>query len=349
MSGAPDSSKDTPAIAAGSVQRAFGSQNRARLLANYFAHASQVAPETAWRHVYSLLLWTDRTTGLAHCYESDKAQPGRPWYGRTRSFHRWLCEQFGVQPRGLAERLDWLFRNALQDVRPAVPKAIAEDSGEDYPVPGEDPGLAQIMCDQLQGWLRSPPPADALLALSVRVRNYYGLENKRKNLVGEGFEDVLAEIVRRLPKTPDIRVEVRPLLHSIPGFHEHRATDKPKRVDLAITRKSEPRRVLVSAKWSIRADREEQFASDFEAYARLESEGKPFDYVLVTNEFDAARLLAACERQLQNQKLFTHVVHVNPAGPLVAYGEERRRSASRLVELVETGRMQSLASWLAAL
>jgi len=43
--------------------------------------------------------------------------------------------------------------------------------------------------------------------------------------------------------------------------------------------------------------REEQFGVDFEAYARLEEAGQNFEYVLVTNEFDAARLSAACERR----------------------------------------------------
>jgi hypothetical protein len=55
-------------------------------------------------------------------------------------------------------------------------------------------------------------------------------------------------------------------------------------------------RTLVTAKWSVRADREEQFMSDFQAYERLESAGRDFGYVLITNEFDAARLRAACER-----------------------------------------------------
>jgi hypothetical protein len=48
-------------------------------------------------------------------------------------------------------------------------------------------------------------------------------------------------------------------------------------------------RTFVTAKWSVRADREEQFMGDFQAYERLESAGPDFGYVLITNEFDAAR------------------------------------------------------------
>jgi hypothetical protein len=103
---------------------------------------------------------------------------------------------------------------------------------------------------------------------------------------------------------------------------------------------------LASVKWSVRADREEQFGVDFEAYARLEAAGRDFDFVLVTNEFDAARLSAACERRRQNAALFTSVVHVNPEGPLAAYGTERRRSAKKLEAHVDSGRLVGLDRWL---
>ena len=61
-------------------------------------------------------------------------------------------------------------------------------------------------------------------------------------------------------------------------------------------------RILVTAKWSVRADREEQFMSDFQAYERLESAGRDFGYVLITNEFDAARLRAARARSKSDDR-----------------------------------------------
>ena len=82
------------------IDRAFGFDNRARLLARYFDQAADepVTPESAWRHIYRLLLWIDRTIGLAHCYESDKCQPGRPWYARALRFHQWVSHQLGSSP-----------------------------------------------------------------------------------------------------------------------------------------------------------------------------------------------------------------------------------------------------------
>ena len=53
--------------------RAFGADNRQRLLREYLSSIPPISPDVAWKHVYRVLLWTDRTTGLAHCYESDKS------------------------------------------------------------------------------------------------------------------------------------------------------------------------------------------------------------------------------------------------------------------------------------
>ncbi len=52
----------------GPIDRVFGAENRARLLTRYFAAREAVTPANAWRHVYHLLLWIDRTTALAHCH-----------------------------------------------------------------------------------------------------------------------------------------------------------------------------------------------------------------------------------------------------------------------------------------
>ena len=72
------------------VRAAFGAKNRSRLIDVYFASQRDTVASLAWSHVYRLLLWADQTTGLAHCYESDKCQPGKNWYARSLAFHDWL-------------------------------------------------------------------------------------------------------------------------------------------------------------------------------------------------------------------------------------------------------------------
>jgi hypothetical protein len=345
---------DTPSP----IDRAFGAESRQQLLAEYFGGAGDIDAANAWLHVYRLLLWTDRTTGLAHCYESDKAQPGRPWYGRSLAFHDWLSAALNCLPHEVGPQIDWLFRrgaerlaaviernNAARTTRAAEQRGPYEGRG--FPEPGEDPALESLITEALGEWL-ADPPLEVLRRLTQKVQIYFGQENKRKNLVGEGFEDVLASLIQRIPVASKLKVEARPLLHSIPGFRPPPGLEKARRVDLGVIVPSQ-RRMLVSAKWSIRADREEQFGVDFDTYSRLEDAGQDFDFVLITNEFDAARLSAACNRRRPNAALFSTVVHVNPQGPLAAYGTSRRGSIKQLAEHVDSGRLVSLEHWLSSL
>ncbi len=87
---------------------------------------------------------------------------------------------------------------------------------------------------------------------------------------------MIASIIGRLPGSEQVDVRTRALLHELPGFREPPGREKPRRVDLALV-KQNGRRVLASVKWSVRADREEQFAVDFDADARLEDAGEDFD------------------------------------------------------------------------
>jgi hypothetical protein len=337
------------------MTRAFGAESRKRMLEDYFSQTEQVTAENAWKHVYRLLLWTDRTTGLAHCYESDKSQPGRPWYSRSLAFHDWISSALGTSPGNLANEIDWLFRRGSERLADQLAKDQADRArlaadqrdpyvGRGFPQPGEDSGLSALVRDELGSFLSESVPDEVMRRLTRRIQTYLAQENKSKNLVGEGFEDVLAAVLGRLPSASHLKFPTRPVLHSLRGFRPPPGAEKPRKVDLAVIGPN--RRVLVSAKWSVRADREEQFGVDFEAYARLESAGQDFDFVLVTNEFDPARLTAACERRRPNSALFSSVVHVNPGGPLAAYGPEPKRSAKKVAEHVARGRLTSLELWL---
>ena len=103
---------------------------------------------------------------------------------------------------------------------------------------------------------------------------------------------------------------------------------------------------MITAKWSIRADREEQFVSDCTSYVHLERAGQSFDYVLITNEFDPARLVAAAERQREGNPLFTSVVHVSTEALKAAYGNGPRDSFAKALAHVHSGRIESLGDWL---
>ena len=339
------------------IRRAFGETNRARLLGRWFSEHGAPTVTDAWEHVYRLLLWIDRTTGLAHCYESDKSQPGRHWYGRSLVFHDWISGALGVDPARLAGEIDWLFKRATEDLaagiaqqkQRAATNAVLQRKpyeGRGFPQPGEDPELLAIVAEVLGDYLSNPIPDSVWRAFTDRVRSYLTQENKRRNLVGEGFEDVLREVVARGSDPTTLQPKTRIPIGGVPGFNAAGKKEKVKKVDLFIRNAETGYRTLVTAKWSIRADREEQFASDFEAYARLEKDGEPFGYTLVTNEFDAARLLAACDRRTGNQPLFTHVVHVNPQGVLAVYGDDPKRAAETIARHIGSGRLIGLGQWL---
>lgn len=339
------------------VTRAFGEVNRNRLIQQFLGESD----EEPWRAVYRLLLWVDKTTGLARCYESDKCQPGKPWHPRALRFHDWLTTAFGVPPMQLGEQLDWLFRRVAEDyarymvqkyqrvlTRAAAQRAPFAD--RNFPVPGDDPEIVAIVREVLGSHLSSEPTHDEWLLLTSRIRDLVGLENKRKNIVGEGFEDVLAAVINRAAPAGALDVRPRRLLHTIPGFANRIEGAKPSKVDLAIVRAVDTKRTLVTVKWSTRADREEQFPSDYQKYLLARSQAVlQFDYVLITNEFDPARLKRACELSSGHSSMLTHVVHICPEALRAVYGEQPESTMREVLGYIETGRIISLDTWINSL
>ena len=69
----------------------------------------------------------------------------------------------------------------------------------------------------------------------------------------------------------------------------------------------------------------------------------------MTNEFDPARLMRACDQLAGNAHLFTHVVHINTDAVKAAYGESQEPTMRRVVELIDKGRLIGLGQWLTRL
>jgi len=334
----------------------FGAKNRQRLIGEFLSGSE----EAAWLRIYRLLLWTDKTTGLAHCYESDKCQPGKPWHPRSLRFHAWLSDALGVAPRAVADGIDWLFRHTAEDYTRFTVQAYqallrrAERQRAPYvhrafPEPGEDPAIVEIIREVLGQRLTGEPSADEWRVMTRRIRELIAVENKRKNLVGEGFEDVLAAVTRGFDAGSALVVRERGLLSEVPGFANVRLGDKPIKIDLSIVRRVDQHRTIVTAKWSIRADRERQFAAEYADYVRAKSDIRPFDYVLLTNEFDPARLLRACEFSSGNAPMFSRVVHIAPDALRAVYGEQAESTMQRVVEFIERGRLIGVDAWLGEL
>ena len=339
---------------------AFSHPARVALIDAFFGDR-RVSAHEAWQDVYRLLLWVDSTTGLAHCYESDKAQPGRPWYARTLAFHAWLAEQFGVAPVDLADELDWMFRQVIRRVAEeeaskreqlsvkAQQQLAAFES--QMPSPDDDPDLRLLIEPLLPAHSDLRPDDQLVRDVLRRVRTHIGSENKRKNLLGRGFEDVLAGVIQRLDHGAPDQHGTQTRIEEIPGFRAPRSGDKTEKVDLWV-RPAEGRRILASAKWSVRSDREKQMRGDFLTYVASNELREPFEYVWITNEFDPARLVANATNTESNRWLFDAVVHVCPDALEVVHELDRPklgRTPALLKEQLAQGRIIGLDEWLRGL
>lgn len=337
----------------------FATPNRHRLIDEYF-ESRTVTAGNAWEHAYRLLLWVDVQTGIAHCYESDKSQPGRAWYPRSLVFHDWVSQQLGVEPLELKDHVDFMFQQvldrllAVEATAPAQFAAQAQallfDDPSRFPVFGDDPKLEAILA-------RVVPPdviadSDRTIATVREIYAHMRAENKRKNLLGRGFEDVLAALITRLPGADQLIVGTQTLIEDIPGFRRPAATKKREKVDLFVVT-PDRRRILVTAKWSVRADREKQLAGDHKTYVDC-NEGGPFEYLFITNEFDAARLEANALAEAGHNYLLNSVVHMNVEALKVVHelevpGAREQAARMRIPDYVASRRIIGLDDWLRSL
>jgi len=96
----------------------------------------------------------------------------------------------------------------------------------------------------------------------------------------------------------------------VPGLH-----GRPERLpkpDIAIIDETHTG-AIVTAKWSMRQDRETQFTREYSAYSRMKLQTQDIDFFLLTNEFDVARLDNVARAQPGNVGgyLFHTIYHVN--------------------------------------
>jgi hypothetical protein len=335
---------------------------RRRVFAEYLNRAEAPTAESAWRQIYELLLWIDPQTGVVSCSAGDAPMDDRC----ASRLHEWLAEQFGVASTALSSRLDFIFRyvrgesTLRRSYLEQWPTLNAVGRCE-HPERNGSGDLNEVIKTALRPYFLVEPPASAFTRVSTDLSEYWKQENKRKNLLGEGFEDVLAATVNAACGG-GIMARTRISIAEVAGFHALGAKDKATKVDLVIENPTWSRPALVNVKWSIRADREDQLWDDFKEYVRFDRDQRGFDHYLVTNEFDPARLNAVCDRREANHFIFKHVVHINTDGVLAAYGpplaaqpagkagKPPRDSSMELVrQQVHQNRLVSLSKWLIAL
>jgi len=263
-----------------------------------------------------------------------------------------------VSSTDLADHLDWMFRHVILRVAEEAAEQMerltargAEQLAqydEPMPVPDDEPEL-RLIIEPLLSVDPARQPDDVLVREVLRrVRTYIKSENKRKNLLGRGFEDVLAGVIERLNGPQPQAMGTQTAIENIPGFRARREGDKTEKVDLWVSPDGK-RRVLVTAKWSVRSDREKQMRDDFLTYVSSNERREPFEYVWITNEFDPARLVANATNTEGNQYLFDAVVHVCPEALRLVHeldGPKLKGSPARLRGHLDSGRIIGLGDWL---
>jgi hypothetical protein len=350
----------------------FGKESRVQILRQHLAEADSLTPETAWQFIYRELLWIDGSTGLAHLYESDKAQPGRPWYNRTVIFTKMLCDRFGsITQEELKGQIDRLFRACLEklihnqgtvngdseivealtnpETSPEVTESIIEavegsgqeDDAEKY-VPDADlvAEFANLLVSQAN---MTRTQADAFAhKLVARARFYFTVERKRQNVLGEGFEDLLQILMMSVGKVPQNHIVIRKRANTLPGFQGATNRERIEAPDIAIIRDNKTE-MLASVKWSLRHDRQKQLSDELDCYVDLLSQEKFPKYILITNEYDPGRLVNADGLARRGQRL-DHIYHINLDFLLGVLQDHER--GKDLEPLIRSGRLRSVEDFL---
>lgn len=294
------------------MESPFGHATRMQVLERYFAQAGTVTAENAWQHVYRCLLWMNEGAGLAHIYNSNHMQPGGNFHSRAVRFTAELCRLLGVTRAGLPAEIDFLFKGCVAEWKRTRPEEVE---------PEVESELIAVIAEVLRGEGivddRARPLARKIESLS---RDFFTIGNKRKNALGEGFEDLLYMLLIRVAHISPERIALRKPVSQLPGFRRapvRRAgtrADREPHPDIALI-EGGITHVITSAKWSMRQDRETQFQAEYTAYQMNKTQSTELRFALITNEFDVARLnnVARAMPGGAGGYIFHQIYHINPA------------------------------------
>jgi len=323
----------------------FGQKTRMRVLEDYFSTAGEVTEANAWEHVYRCLLWMNLGAGLAHIYDSNHMQPGGVFHSRAVRFTELLCDHWKISRNKLGGQIDHLFKGCVAEWK------RRHSEGADAPLDEEtESELILATKSILQGEGLSEQRA-AVVARKVEglSREFFTIGNKRKNALGEGFEDLLCILLQRVSHVSDEKLRLRVPVSKMPGFRKaapRRKGDKRSREphpDIAVV-EGDITHVIATAKWSMRQDRETQFQSEYSSFQMNKVQSTELTYALITNEFDLARLknVAKAMPGGTGGYIFHTIYHV--CLPLLR--ETHGTRFSEVEPWVGTGKIRSLSDFL---
>ena len=153
----------------------------------------------------------------------------------------------------------------------------------------------------------------------MRRREYARLQ--RQNPLGIAFLGLVWHALRTFGDEALTYETEQPAQRAFPGIGFPGRSTTPS-MDVLIRKHNRPR-AIVSAKWSLRHDRINDLTNECPAYKQAASWGRhPFDFIVVTNEFDPARL-----GKLLDDTCIDAVVHVHKAVVMEVCGLNGRLNA----------------------
>jgi len=340
----------------------FGVKARRRALTRYF-QGKELRPDNAWEHVYRLLLSVERRTRLAHVYDANHMQPGGNFHARAFRFTSLLCKRWGIRQKELPEHVDFMFQRCVEGylaekaeaATAAAQQAIAAVLDEADGDEGEEETKSEFLVDiagLLSDRLGTHDPnalADLAIEIERRAEHYFTIERKRQNVRGEGFEDTLEWLLLRMTGLSADQVRVRQRASDLPGFKpelrtEGKSRDKIPKPDVALTTPDGTITLwLVTAKWSLRQDRLDQFGQEAAYYKANTIQGQSIDFVLITNEMDVARLRdVLTPPEGPGGFHFQRVYHLNCDLLIETHGDKFKLDSFR-----ESGRLLSMEDFFA--
>ena len=269
-----------------------------RVLKEYFAQVGSVTEENAWEHVYRCLLWFNTSAGLAHIYDSNHMQRGGNFHSRAVRFTDLLCAHWQISRKDLPGRIDILFKGCVQELKQREAEAPPDDENgeEEAGIESELESdlLLAIQADLAEEGIRKSRAKVVAERIERRSRYFFTIGNKRKNALGEGFEDLLMILLQKVARIPEERLALRRPVSQLPGFkapppQQGEKKKREPRPDIAII-DANITHLITSAKWSMRQDRETQFQSEYDSFQRNKIQPTELRYALITNEFDLARM-----------------------------------------------------------
>lgn len=298
----------------------FGSTVRRRVLHAYFETAGPVTTDNAWEHVYRCLLWMNRGAGLAHIYDSNHMQAGGNFHSRAKRFTELLCARWGIQRADLPGRIDFLFKGCVEELRKRPRAEIDEEVESELRA-----AIADLLAEK---GLAADVAAETARSIESLAEETFTIGNKRKNALGEGFEDLLYILFRRVSGVPADQLALRKPVSMLPGFRRFPApikgvkAERQPHPDLAVV-DANITHVVATAKWSMRQDRETQFAAEYASYQRNRTQETELRFALLTNEFDVARLdnVARAMPGGAGGYIFHTIVHINPELLVATHGD----------------------------